>query len=59
MEKFGQVRHGAGHQNEGAGLGLPLTNSLVEAHGGSMNIESVVGEGTTVTILMPGNRTVI
>ncbi|HOP06857.1 MAG TPA: ATP-binding protein [candidate division Zixibacteria bacterium] len=39
----------------GTGLGLPLVSKIVELHGGQINIESSVGEGTTVTISLPRN----
>ena len=39
--------------NEGTGLGLAITDSLVKLHGGSLTIDSVVGEGTTVSIRLP------
>ncbi len=35
------------------GLGLPLARQFVEAHGGSIQLQSRLGEGTTVTILLP------
>jgi len=35
------------------GLGLPLAKQFVEAHGGSIELQSRVGEGTTVTITLP------
>ena len=35
------------------GLGLPLTRQFIEAHGGTVEIESQEGEGTTVTITVP------
>ena len=42
------------HQTEkGWGLGLAISRSLVECHGGSFQIESAEGEGTTVTITVP------
>jgi signal transduction histidine kinase len=38
---------------EGSGLGLFIVKAIVEAHGGRVQIESVVGRGTTVTLLFP------
>jgi len=38
---------------EGTGLGLPLVKSLVELHGGSLEIESRPDTGTTVSVLFP------
>ena len=37
----------------GTGLGLPLSKSLVEAHGGTLAIESRLGHGTRVTVSFP------
>jgi signal transduction histidine kinase len=37
----------------GAGLGLAVVKAIVEAHGGSVALESVVGDGTTVTMRLP------
>jgi len=37
----------------GTGLGLYLTHQIVEQHGGTIRVESAVGEGTTVTIRLP------
>ena len=42
--------------NNGAGVGLALAKALVEAHGGALMIESEVGVGTTVVIVLPGHR---
>jgi signal transduction histidine kinase len=36
-----------------SGLGLPLTRQLIEAHGGTLTIESREGAGTTATIRLP------
>lgn len=38
---------------EGLGLGLSVSHSIVEAHGGSMRVSSRPGQGTTVQILLP------
>ena len=43
---------------KGTGLGLPLTKSLTELHGGTLHVESEKGAGTTVTARMPSSRTV-
>jgi signal transduction histidine kinase len=37
----------------GTGLGLPIAQRVVEAHGGALDIESVVGRGTTVIVRLP------
>jgi two-component system, cell cycle sensor histidine kinase PleC len=41
---------------EGAGLGLPITKSLVELHGGQISIESRLGDGTDVRVTLPRER---
>jgi len=45
--------HSLGSQHRGPGIGLSLVRSFVELHGGSVEIASVVGEGTTVTCTFP------
>lgn len=57
LEKFGQVRDGHMQTHEGAGLGLPLSKTLMELHGGTLEIESQVGKGTRVTVTFPPERT--
>jgi signal transduction histidine kinase len=36
-----------------SGLGIPLARQMIEAHGGSLEITSEEGAGTTATILLP------
>ncbi len=43
----------AGKAQKGAGLGLSVVRAFAELHGGSMAIESRLGEGTAVTIRLP------
>lgn len=56
MEPFGQVDDTNARQHGGTGLGLPITKSLIEMHGGSFVLESTVGEGTTARMTLPGWR---
>ena len=37
----------------GSGLGLTIARRIAELHGGSLHIKSVVGEGTTIVMLLP------
>ncbi|MEQ8698640.1 MAG: ATP-binding protein, partial [Bauldia litoralis] len=56
LEPFGQIANSYTRQQQGTGLGLPLTKRLVELHGGGMTIKSQPGIGTTVTIRLPKER---
>jgi signal transduction histidine kinase len=47
------ARAAEGREEASVGLGLPLAKQFVEAHGGSIALESEPGEGTTVTIRLP------
>jgi len=40
-------------KDKGVGLGLPIAHRIIEAHGGQLKVESQVGFGTKVTILLP------
>ena len=57
LEPFGQIGDVYTRTSEGTGLGLPLAKSLVEIHGGTLELASTFGEGTTVTIRFPPERT--
>jgi signal transduction histidine kinase len=53
---FTQLESSLSRPYTGTGLGLSLVKSLVELHDGRLDIESVVGEGTTVSVLLPAAR---
>jgi signal transduction histidine kinase len=42
-----------GSQHRGTGLGLSLVRSFIELHGGTVTIDSTLGQGTTVTCVFP------
>ncbi len=58
MQPFGQVDSRLQRKFEGTGLGLPLTQALVEAHGGQLALDSTPGQGTTARVILPANRVV-
>ncbi len=58
MRPFGRAQSEPGHSKDGTGLGLPLSRSLVHLHGGTFDLWSMVGVGTTVRMVFPGERTV-
>ncbi len=51
--------HSLGSQHRGPGIGLSLVRSFVELHGGTVAIDSVVGQGTTVTCTFPSAETAV
>ena len=57
MEPFGQAEGPLTRNFGGTGLGLPITKSLAEMHGGTLTLESEPGKGTCVTIALPAWRT--
>jgi len=56
LSPFGQVDSSLSRKHEGTGLGLPLSKALVEAHGGTLLLESQVGKGTHVVVAFPITR---
>ena len=56
LEPFGKVESAMVRQHEGIGLGLPIVKAMVEQHGGELEIDSCLGEGTTVRMRLPKGR---
>ena len=56
LEPFHQIDRGEIGTHDGSGLGLPLSRRLAELHGGTLEIESELGAGTTVTVRFPPER---
>jgi len=52
FEAFKQTTTGL-RKGGGTGLGMPITKSLIEAHGGNIVLESKLDEGTTFTVTLP------
>lgn len=53
FQRFTQVDDILTRQAEGSGIGLSLVKSLVELHGGFIQVESIVGKGTKMTFSLP------
>jgi len=53
FDKFFQVDSSKSRRYEGAGIGLAIAKSIVEAHGGTVTLRSAVGQGSTFTMLLP------
>ncbi len=53
FDRFYQAPRDVSARRHGAGLGLPIARGIVEAHGGSIQIESELGRGTTVRFTLP------
>lgn len=56
FEAFSRAHDESDGRVFGAGLGLHITRGLVEAHGGTIHLESSPGQGTNVTLLLPRTR---
>lgn len=53
FDRFIQVDKSASKNSEGSGIGLALVKSLVEMHGGSINVNSTLGKGSEFIVMLP------
>jgi signal transduction histidine kinase len=56
FDRFARVEADRARDNGGTGLGLPITKAIVEAHGGSIAVESEEGRGATFRVILGGFR---
>ncbi len=53
FEKFYRAEDSLVHETKGSGLGLALVSHIMEAHGGSVELQSAPGSGSTFTLVLP------
>jgi signal transduction histidine kinase len=56
FQPFHQIDNGLSRKYEGTGLGLSICKKMVELMGGSITLESRVGEGSTLSFILPVER---
>ena len=56
FERFHRVDPGRSRDRGGSGLGLAIARAITEAHGGTIDAQSTLGEGATFRITLPGYR---
>jgi signal transduction histidine kinase len=57
FERFFRTSDARTQAIQGTGLGLSIVAAIVEAHGGSVEVESELGVGTTFRVVLPVSKT--
>ena len=58
LTPFGQVANDYTRKHDGTGLGLPLVKSFAELHGAAFQIDSALGQGTSIRVTFPAERSI-
>jgi len=56
FEKFYRAEDSLVHETKGSGLGLALVSHIMDAHGGSVELHSTPGKGSTFRLVLPATR---
>jgi signal transduction histidine kinase len=56
LADYGQATNPEVRKHAGTGLGLPIVSALMALHGGSLELESELGQGTSVSLHFPAAR---
>src|SRR5581483_4238019 len=56
FQPFSQAENGLARNHDGIGLGLTISKAIIDAYGGSIEIQSRLNIGTTVTLIFPKER---
>lgn len=56
FERFYRVDKSRNQKTGGMGIGLSITKAIIEAHRGTIEVTSIIGQGSTFTIALPSKE---